>query len=243
MAKESGDLKKPIQDIQTNLETKKSLKIEKVECQYCKTLKFSYELIENTFCSKRCFYLWNVVYRTEETFKKLIPLRYIKAKLSNFPKKITGKINLLNISNGVYIVNPTGFGKSWLASAILKHSIQSGWYVTEQGYDVKWISVSELLHNIKATFGRKNPDPRSNIIQSLFKVGLLVLDDMGAEQITDWSISTLYLILSKRYDELKPTIVTSNQTLEMIDDWEPRIASRLKSFLCIKPGDRDRRFD
>ena len=36
------------------------------------------------------------------------------------------------------------------------------------------------------------------------------MDDLGKEQCTEWSVSTLYSILNDRYEDMKPTIITAN---------------------------------
>ncbi len=64
--------------------------------------------------------------------------------------------------------------------------------------------------------------------------GLLVLDDLGAENSTDWASEQLYRVIDARYDAKAPTIVTSNQMPARIDQ---RILSRLKSGLVVCQGD------
>lgn len=54
---------------------------------------------------------------------------------------------------------------------------------------------------------------------------LLVLDDLGAENPTDWASEQLYRILDRRSDERQPTIITSNQPQEGIDE---RLRSRFR---------------
>ncbi len=46
------------------------------------------------------------------------------------------------------------------------------------------------------------------------KVDLLIIDDLGKEQCTDWGMSTLYSILNDRYEDMKPTIITTNYNTE-----------------------------
>jgi DNA replication protein DnaC len=69
----------------------------------------------------------------------------------------------------------------------------------------------------------------------------LILDDLGAEKQTDFSAATLYAIIARRRNWQQLTIVTSNQTLEEINAWEPRLASRLAEFHPIRLPDIDRR--
>ena len=39
---------------------------------------------------------------------------------------------------------------------------------------------------------------------------MLIVDDLGKEQCTEWSVSPLYSILNDRYEDMKPTIITTN---------------------------------
>ena len=43
---------------------------------------------------------------------------------------------------------------------------------------------------------------------------MLIIDDLGKEQCTDWSISTLYSIMNDRYENMLPTIITTNYNSE-----------------------------
>lgn len=73
--------------------------------------------------------------------------------------------------------------------------------------------------------------------------GILILDDVGAEKLTDWVAETFYLIVNKRYNEMLPTIFSSNlavgELAEMLGD---RTASRIVE-MCdiIKIDGEDRR--
>ena len=69
----------------------------------------------------------------------------------------------------------------------------------------------------------------------------LILDDLGAEKQTDFSAATLYAILARRRNLQRLTIVTSNQTLQEINAWEPRLASRLGEFSTVRLPNIDRR--
>lgn len=59
---------------------------------------------------------------------------------------------------------------------------------------------------------------------------LLVLDDLGVENPTDWASEQLYLILDARYDAQLPTILTSNRPANHLDE---RLVSRFRSGLVI----------
>lgn len=55
----------------------------------------------------------------------------------------------------------------------------------------------------------------------------ICFDDLGAERLTDAKRENLYYIIDSRYRNMLPTIITSNFTINEINDVEPRIASRL----------------
>ncbi|MBP9041487.1 MAG: ATP-binding protein, partial [Anaerolineaceae bacterium] len=59
----------------------------------------------------------------------------------------------------------------------------------------------------------------------LRNAGLLVLDDLGAQNSTKWAGEKLFQIVDYRYARKLPTVVTTNLDLEELDD---RIRSRLQ---------------
>jgi DNA replication protein DnaC len=71
----------------------------------------------------------------------------------------------------------------------------------------------------------------------------LILDDLGVEKTTEWSLQTLYTIIDRRYREEKQTLITSNLTLdEIAEKVGDRIASRIAG-MCkvVEIKGRDRR--
>lgn len=111
--------------------------------------------------------------------------------------------------------------------------------------EVFFITVPELLLEIRATFGQKKSfdsweksDPNQTeeqVIDKYSKVELLILDDLGSEKTSDFTIQSLYLIIDRRNRELRPTIITTNLSLQEIEDnLGARIASRLADMTIIK---------
>ncbi len=118
-----------------------------------------------------------------------------------------------------------GTGKTHLAISILRELIKNG--LT----DVFFKSVPELLLDIRRTFNNSQDITDADIIDHHSLFGLLVLDDFGAEKITEFTISSLYMIIDRRVREDKPTIITTNLSLDEIEKKiSPRIASRLAEY-------------
>lgn len=104
---------------------------------------------------------------------------------------------------GLYIEGTNGTGKTHLAAAIAMQ------LMTEQEIPCICRTTGDLLMDIKAAFNQEGITEQE-ILKTYKDVPLLILDDLGKEQCTDWSISTLYSIINDRYEQMLPTIITTN---------------------------------
>lgn len=104
--------------------------------------------------------------------------------------------------DGLYIEGTNGTGKTHLAAAIALQLIN-------EGIPVICKTSSDLLLDIKKSFDGEGAR-ESEVLDIYKRVDLLIIDDLGKEQCSDWSMSTLYSILNDRYEDMKPTIVTTN---------------------------------
>ena len=151
----------------------------------------------------------------------------------------------LSIGSSVFLTGNTGAGKThaaiglmwqWLRDNLRMEQRGDGgwviWGVTFKVGDIAYVpvfvSVPELYSELKESFDKKGLESERAIMDRYSSAVLLVLDDVGSEQITDWKRSVLYALIDRRYREIKQTIITSNLSLDeiaaLIDD---RIASRI----------------
>jgi DNA replication protein DnaC len=85
-----------------------------------------------------------------------------------------------------------------------------------------------MFLKIRSTFDRNSDESEEKLIRDYSRKALLCLDDLAAEKVSDYTISTLYLILNQRGEHGRLTIVTSNLSLDAIAQrLDDRIASRL----------------
>ena len=105
--------------------------------------------------------------------------------------------------DGLYIEGTNGTGKTHLAAAIALQLIS-------EGIPVICKTSGDLLLDIRKTFDSSEGVSEGQVLDVYKKVDLLIIDDLGKEQCSDWSMSTLYSILNDRYEDMKPTIVTTN---------------------------------
>lgn len=110
--------------------------------------------------------------------------------------------------DGLYIEGTNGTGKTHLAAAIALQLIH-------EGVPVICKTSSDLLLDIKKSFDGDGVR-ESDVLDIYKRVDLLIIDDLGKEQCSDWSMSTLYSILNDRYEDMKPTIVTTNYNADAL---------------------------
>lgn len=89
---------------------------------------------------------------------------------------------------------------------------------------VKYTTTMDLLGEIKNTFNKDSRLTESELIDSIKKIDVLILDDIGVEDPTPWVKSIFYSILDGRMDNRKITIFTANLSMD-----ELRHDGRLKS--------------
>jgi len=150
-----------------------------------------------------------------------IPPQYRRCDLDNFNTFNDSHVHAVSLARsfaegfpvvekGLMFLGPSGLGKTHLAVAIVKLVI------ARSGAKALFRPMGSLLRQIRDTY---NPVMRSSerqVIQPIMEAELLVLDDLGRERPTDWVEETLTLIIDTRYNERRPTIITTNYAL--LDD-------------------------
>ncbi len=151
----------------------------------------------------------------------MIPTRYQNAQYESIPQDIRDRFEKIRETRrGLYIHGPVGTGKTHIAYALKKK------WCEQQGRSALFWNTTELLRSIKNDFDKKLYDrdrEEQNIMESR---GLLFLDDIGSEKITDFVAETFYLIVNHRYQEVLPIIFTSNLPIK---DLAERIGDRTAS--------------
>lgn len=108
--------------------------------------------------------------------------------------------------NGLFICGECGVGKSHLAFAVANELIK-------KGNSVIAMTMIDLLLKIKSSYGFGVDNASEERILKIYEdCSLLIIDDLGKEKPTDWVLQMIYSIIDRRYNALKPIIVTTNFT-------------------------------
>ena len=129
--------------------------------------------------------------------------------------------------NGLMITGPCGAGKTHLAAAIANALI-------DEQIPVIFLNTLDLLDKIKSRYDGHKGASEDSVLSVYKTVDLLVIDDLGKEQPTEWACSKIYQIINARYEELKPTIITTNYTqAELIDRLTPKGGDRKTAIATV----------
>lgn len=110
----------------------------------------------------------------------------------------------------------SGLGKTHLSLAIAKE-------VIDNGYGVVYASAPDILSKLESE--RFNDDKSTDATENLLKeCDLLIIDDLGTEFLTQFTLSKIYNIINTRMLLKKPIIISTNLTLKelenpIIRDW------------------------
>ena len=91
-----------------------------------------------------------------------------------------------------------------------------------------FLAVRDFLYELRSTFDG-GAGSEAEVMRKYLSIPVLVVDDLGAEKITDWTRDRIFFLLEKRlYDKKKQTIITSNHRIgELASALDDRLASRI----------------
>ena len=122
------------------------------------------------------------------------------------------------VSPSLLFMGATGLGKTFLSACIARS-------VAERGFSVCYVSAETLFSDFEAQKFRPGDHDRT---RRYFDCDLLILDDLGTEMTTQFTVSALYQVVNTRLTAQKPTIISSNVAVKELENrYSPQIASRL----------------
>lgn len=141
-----------------------------------------------------------------------IPKRFKKATFENYnPKdnlialnKSRNFVEDFPNSKGLLLTGPVGTGKTHLACAIANSLLR-------KLYSVYFGNVTDVLSFIKSTYSDKSAVSEEEAINLITKeVDLFIIDDLGKENETSYTLSMLYQLINRVYENEKTIVITTN---------------------------------
>ena len=167
-----------------------------------------------------------------------INLRFLNAEMKKMKPQIQTICNNYfseKMENILITGKETGVGKTFLAIAILRQ------YALTFPKNCFFINCTDLFIEIKNSF-TNDKTSESEVIKKYSDYDFLVIDDIGAEKISEWAVSILYAILNKRYETMKTTVMTTNyENEELTRKYNRRILSRMSSGKKLNLSGKDKR--
>lgn len=102
-------------------------------------------------------------------------------------------------------VGTVGTGKTHLASAVANRLIADG-------KKVVFLVVPEFLEELRATYNDDVDTTESRIMQQVQNADVLILDDLGAHNFTEWTRNKIFSIVNYRSNHGLPCVITTNHS-------------------------------
>lgn len=137
-------------------------------------------------------------------------MQVVYQRCRRYAREFSGKAPSLLLSGG------TGLGKTYLSAAIARA-------VADSGFSVVYETAVQVFADFEADKfggGRRS--------EKYLRCDLLILDDLGTEMTTQFTLSALYTLVNGRMMGGLPAIISTNLTTDEIRRrYTPQIASRL----------------
>lgn len=113
---------------------------------------------------------------------------------------------------GFMISGSYGTGKTHLAAALAID-------LMNKGIPVIFGTLITLLGKIRQTYSENwQQEDELEILEAYSTVDLLIIDDIGKEKVSQWSLEKLFSIVNTRYENNLPIVITTNYNIETLID-------------------------
>jgi len=135
----------------------------------------------------------------------------------------TERALLAQIGSGftIALVGVRGSGKTQLGVELIRH--RSSEYGTS-----RYCTAMEFFIDVKAGY-KEDGEAEKVILAEFGRPSLLVMDELGRRSENDWENRLLYELLNRRYNEMRDTLLISNQDVSQLEGaLGPSLVSRMR---------------
>ena len=159
---------------------------------------------------------FNFSYYAQDCFDPVKSISYYESAHITFQaaKSFTKEFLKNKQTDGLLFSGQVGSGKTFLACCIANALIK-------ENQAVLFSVVPDLLDQIRFTYdtSRQAEYSEKDLVDTAREVPLLILDDLGAHNYTEWAQNKLYSILNYRLNNYLPTVITTNISLEELEKY------------------------
>ena len=109
-----------------------------------------------------------------------------------------------DVNVGLLYLGRCGVGKTHLAVAALKEIMR------KKGLSGLFYDFRDLLKEIQDSYNPNTHSSELKVLTQVIDAEMLVLDELGANKPSEWVQETITYVITKRYNDKKITIFTSN---------------------------------
>ena len=143
----------------------------------------------------------------------------------SYDKDVYEKIFAKNPEN-LLLIGPTGTGKTHISTAIARELIH-------MGYDVLYDSTQNIISDFESDRFKNGYGREENKSDKYLDCRLLIIDDLGTEFSSQFTLSTIYNLLNTRQNKGLATVISTNLSPdELARKYEDRIYSRIIGSGC-----------
>lgn len=210
---------------------------------YCQKDRSECSEVCGGYCVLRALYKLS---RIPEKYCYSMPLSPDDGDVKAFEELNAFKENIVeNVAEGknLYIWgNRTGCGKTSWACKIMGYYFRKIAFVSGLENEGLFIYLPTFLEDLRNSYSNYDED-FAEVLEMVKKCKLLIIDDIGAEKVTEWVRERLVSIINTRVSGGLSTIYTSNLSPdELKAQFEERIASRvLYCSQIVEIAGKDRR--
>lgn len=159
-------------------------------------------------------------------------------KIFNFCKDYAANFQQIRKTGQSFMMLGTvGTGKTHLSIGVALE-------VMKNGNSAVFSSASKIFRAIKDTYHKGSHQKESEVMAIYTQCDLLIIDEVGVQRGSDFEKETFFDVINERYENMRPTIILSNLTIEEIKVFlGERVFDRLrenggKAFLLDWPSYR-----
>lgn len=219
-------------------------------CSVCKDTGYVFENGKTTMCNCLKQKIYNIEYnekngniiKTDNFNNFNINLFSDEKNEKQYNSKISPRENIKDIKTAAinFIENfddentknlifsgGTGLGKTFLSNCIINELLEKGKTVM---YQTAPVMLDDLISDLF-----QKPENQTGISKNLLTVDLLVIDDLGTENLNSMKFTELYKIINTRLLNSKTkTIISTNLDLKgLFQTYDERLASRFVGYYDI----------